>query len=199
MEIEIVGVKFFERDGAMLVADQNGTAAKAAEPADDGIGIGNAATEEKKLRLRRREREGEFVIEAAIGVADHLVFINNEERGAVALDEAVLLGFEGGDEDGGAEIFGEIAGGDADIPAARAPFGELVIGEGARWDGVDGLTTIFTGFGPKFEDERLARAGGSLHDDVLAGAQRGDGLLLPEVGNGDLVQGGKVGELSGRR
>ena len=199
VEIEIVGVEFLQRDGADVVADENGVAAKAVEPSDDGIGIGDAAAEEQKLGLGRREGEGEFVIQAAVGVADHLVFVHDEEGGAVALDEAVFLGFERGDEDGGVEIFGEVAGGDADIPAASAPFGEFVIGEGAGGDGVDGLAAIFAAVGPKLEDQGLARAGGGLDDDVLAGTQRGDGLLLPEVGNGDLIQGGEVGELSGER
>ena len=199
VEIEVVGVKFFERDGTMFVPDKNGATAEASEPFNDGIGIGNAATKEEKLGLGRGEGESEFVVKAAVGVADHLVFVNDEEGGAVALDEAIFLSFEGGDEDGGVEIFGEVAGGDADVPAASAPLGEFVIGEGAGGDGVNRLAAIFAAVGPKLEDERLARAGGGLHDDILAGTQRGDGLLLPKVRNGDLIKRGMSCELFGER
>ena len=54
-------------------------------------------------------------------------------------------------------------------------------------------------FRPKLENQRLARAGGGLDDNVLALTQRGDGLLLPEVGDGDLIQGREIFELAGKR
>ena len=151
------------------------------------VGIGDAAAEEEKLGLGWGEGEGKFIVKPAVGVADHLVFVNNEQGGSIALDEAVFLRLQRGDENGGVEIFGEVASGDADVPAASAPLGEFVIGKGAGGDGVDGLAAIFTAIGPKLENERLARAGGRLDDDVLSIAQRADGLLLPEIGNGDQV------------
>jgi hypothetical protein len=183
----------------MFVADENRFAAKAGEPFDDVVGIGDAAAEEEELGLRRREGESEFVIEAAVGVPDHLIFIHDEEGGAIALDEAVLLGLESGYKDGGGKIFGEVAGGDADIPAAGAPFGEFVISEGAGGDGVDGLAAIFAGVGPEFKNQSFAGAGGGLDDDVFALAEGGDGLLLPKVRNGDLVESGMSCELFGER
>jgi hypothetical protein len=72
-----------------------------------------------------------------------LVFIDDEEGGAFAADEAALLRFERGDDDGGIEVLGEVASGDADVPTAGAPFGEFVIGECAGGDGVDGLAAVF--------------------------------------------------------
>ena len=54
---------------------------------------------------------------------------------------------------------------------------------------------VFPVVRPQLEDERLARARRRLHDDVLALAQRGDCLLLPEVGHHHLVQGGQSFEL----
>ena len=145
--------------------------------------------------MRRREGEGEFVVQAAIRVAYHLVFVHDEKRRTFAGDEAVLLGFKCGDDDGGAQIFREVARGDADIPATCAPLSEFVIGKGTGRHGVDGLATWFAAMRPQFEDERLARTGRRLHDDILAFAQRGHGLLLPQVRDGDLVQGGQLGEL----
>src|SRR5213078_2469232 len=101
----------------------------------------------------------------------------------------------GGDEDRRVEILREIAGGDADIPSTRAPFSELVIRLRAGRYGVNGLAVVFALVRPQLEDERLARARRRLHDDVLAPAQRGHGLLLPEVGHDHLVQGGQTFEL----
>lgn len=199
MEIEIVGLDFFERHGTMIVADKNCGAAQPMQPFDDVLRIGDAAAEEEELGVRRREGKGEFVIEAAVGVADHLIFINDEERRAIALDEAGFLGFESGDKDGRLEIFGKIARGDAHIPAARAPFREFVVGQRAGGDGVDGVAAVFAGIGPKLEDQRFARASGGLDYKVLARAQSGYGLLLPEVGNGDLVERGVIFKWFGER
>jgi hypothetical protein len=120
-------------------------------------------------------------------------------RRTVALDEAVLLGFQSRDEDWGMKIFRKVAGGDADIPTPRAPFGEFVIRERARGNGVDGLPAILTGVRPKLEDQSLASTGGRLNDDILAFTQRGDRLLLPKVRHGDLIECGKICELFGER
>ena len=54
---------------------------------------------------------------------------------------------------------------------------------------------VFTLVRPQFENQSLARAGRSLHDDVLTLAQRGHGLLLPEIGHHHLIQGGQTFEL----
>lgn len=143
------------------------------------------------MSFRRREGDGELIIQAPIGIADHLVFIHDEEGGAVALDEAVFLSLERGNKDRRIEVFGKVAGGDADVPAAGAPLGEFVVSEGARGDGVNRLATISTAVGPKLENECFPSTGGRMDDDVLALAQRGHGLLLPEVWNGDLIEGGE--------
>ena len=108
------------------------------------------------------------------------------------MDQAVLLRLEGGDEDGCGKVVGEVAGGDADVPFPGAPFGEFVVGEGAGGDGVDGLAAIAAEVGPEFEDQGFAGAGGRVDDDVLAGAEGGDGLLLPEVGDHDALERGEA-------
>ena len=184
-----------QRHGAFVVANQDGLAAEALQPFDDVLRVAHAAAEQQQLRLRRRQRHGQFVIQAAVQVAEHLVFVHHQQGGAVALDEAVLLRFQRGDQHGRAEILRQVAGGDADIPAAGAPFGELVVGQRAGGHGVDGLPAILALVGPELEDQRLAGAGGRLHDHVLALAQGADGLLLPEVGDRDLVEGGQFGQL----
>jgi hypothetical protein len=188
---EVLGEDFVEGNRADFVSDEDGIASEASEPVDDLIGIGDGTAEEEELGVGWGEGDGQFVVQAAILIGEHLVFVDDEEAGAVAVDEAVLLGFEGGDEDGGGEVVGEIAGGDTDVPAAGAPFGEFVIGEGAGGDGVDGLAAVLAVIGPEFEDEGLAGAGGGMDDDVLSCAEGDHGFLLPEVGDGDLLECGE--------
>jgi hypothetical protein len=196
--IEAVGVDFVEWDGAELVPDEESAAAEAFEPFDDVVWVGDAAAEEEELGGAGCESDGELVIETAVGVAEHLVFVDDEEGGAFALDEAMFLSFEGGDEEGCVEVMGEVAGGDADVPAAGLPFGEFIVGECAGGDGVDGLVWVAALFAPEFEDERFTGAGGSLDDDIEAVAEGGDGLLLPEVGYDDAGEAGLAIELVGQ-
>ena len=179
----------------MIVTNQDSLAAKAREPFHHVLGIGHAAAEHEQLGLRRRQGDGEFVIKAAVRVTEHLILVDDEQHRAVALYEAVLLSFERGDDYGRTEIFSQVAGGDADIPAARTPFSEFVVRECAGGNGVNSLTAIFALLGPQLKDECLAGAGRGLDDHVLAGTQSRYCLLLPKVRDGDLVQGGGCGEL----
>ena len=186
--VQAVAVDLLQWHGPFPMSDEHGTPAEAREPFHDVFGVGHAAAEQEELRLRRRERDGQLVVQAAIGVPDHLILVDHEQRGAVAADEPVLLRLQRGDDDGGFEILGEVSRGDADVPTTRAPFGELVIGQRAGGDGVDGLAAVLAVVRPQLKHEGLARAGGSMDDDVLSIAQRGHGLLLPEVRHGHLVQ-----------
>ena len=188
--VQAVAIDLLQRHGPFLMPDEHGAPAEAREPFHDVIGIGHAAAEQEQLRLRRCECDGQLVVQAPVGIADHLILVDHEQRGTVAADETVLLRLQRGDDDGGFEIFGEVARGDPDVPTARAPFGELVIGQRARGHGVDGLAAILAVVRPQFKDQRLTRASGGMDDDVLSVAQCGHGLLLPEVRHGHLVQSG---------
>ena len=106
------------------MGDEDGVAADAAEPLGHVMGIGNAAAEEEELRLWRGEGHGELVIYTAHRVGEHLVLVHHEEAGAFAAQEAAFLSLKGGDHHAGIEAEGEIAGGDADVPAATAPLGD---------------------------------------------------------------------------
>jgi len=173
---------FLLGDGAVGVVDEDGVAANAAEPLDGFIGVGDAAAEEEKLGGGFGEGEDEFVVHAADGVAEHLVFVHDEEVGAFGAEEAAFLGFEGGDDDGGVEVVGDVAGGDADVPAGGAPFVEFVVGEGAGGDGEDGVAAAAL-LHEELEDEGFAGAGGSVDDDIPPRLEMTHRLLLPEVGN----------------
>ena len=130
---------------------------------------------------RRRERERQLVMHAAHRIGDHLIFVDDEKLRPVAPQKTRALSFQGGDENLRAEIQRQIAGRDADIPAARAPFREFVIGQRARRHRENGLP--FQRRIKQLEDVGLPRTGRRLDDDVFPIAQRPDGLLLPEIGD----------------
>ncbi len=139
------------------------------------------------------ECEGEFVVQTAAGVGEHLVFVDDESARSIAGEDPFALGLEGGDEDGRAGVFRDVAGGDPDVPAAAAPFGPFVVGEGAGGNRVDSLATASGGsrVDVEFEDAGFARPGGGVNENVVTGGERADGPLLPEIGNveGDLETG----------
>jgi len=149
--------------------------------------------------LGRREGNGQLVIEPPIQVTHHLVFVHDQQGRAVALNQAVFLGFQSGDQGRRAEVFGEVSGGNSNIPAPGTPFGQFVVRQGPGGYGVNSLATVPTLVGPKFENEGFTRPRRGLDYDILACTQGTDGLLLPQVGYGDLVEGGQVGELEGAR
>ena len=102
----------------------------------------------------------------------------------------MFLGFQRGHQHRGVEVLGQVAGGDADVPATGPPLRQFVIGQGAGGHGVDRLTPGLALIGPQFEDQGLAGPGGGLDDDILAFPQGGDGGLLPQVGHGDSAEDG---------
>jgi hypothetical protein len=176
--------EFIERNGALGHVDEFHTAAEAVQPGGDLGGVAHAAAEEEKLSGRRREGERHLIIEPAHGVGEHLVFVEDEESRGVAREDALALGLEGGDQDGGVKIFRQISGGDADIHAEGLPLAPFVVGEGAGGDRVDGLAEAggFGGCEKEFEDAGLPGSGGGVDDDVGSGFEMANGLLLPEVG-----------------
>ena len=143
------------------------------------------------------QSQGQFVIQAPIQVAQHLIFIDDEQSRTDALDEPALLRLQSRHHDGRRQILRQIAGGDAHVPSSRAPLGQLVIGQGASGDGIDGLTAVAALVGPQFKDQSLARAGRRLHDNIFAFTQSSDGLLLPKVWNGHAIERRKGFQLFG--
>ena len=117
-----------------------------------------------------------------------MVLVDDEQGRSIASDKPVFLCFEGGDKNRGIQVLGQVAGGDADVPAPGSPFSQFVIGQRPRGYCVNSLTPIFAKLGPQFEDERLAGACGRMDDHVLARSQCRHGLLLPQVGDNDLMQ-----------
>ncbi len=179
MVAQAVDVDLFQGDGAKIGADEDGISSQAPEPLYEILGIGDAAAEEKQLGLGPGERHAQLVVETTIGVGEHLVFVDDQQSRSFSPEQAVLLGFECCDQNRGVQIFGEVAGGDAGIPAARAPLGQLVVRKGTSRDGVNGLAAIFALVGPKLENECFTGAGRCLDNNVFAGAESGDGFLLP--------------------
>ena len=77
---------FLQRHRALLVADDNRLAAETVEPLDDMVRVFDTAAEKKKLGVLGSQGEGQFVIQAAVAIADHLVFIDHHQLGTVALE-----------------------------------------------------------------------------------------------------------------
>ena len=116
---------------------------------------------------------------AANRIGNHLVFVDHQKPRTVPPQKTGALRFQRRHENFRIEIQRQIARGDADIPAPRAPFRQLVIGQRARRHGKDRLP--FQRRIEQLEDEGLARTGRRLDDDILPVAERADGFLLPEI------------------
>ena len=159
----------------------------------------HAAAEQKQLRVRRRQRQGEFVIQPAIRITEHLVFIHHQQGRAIAADQTVLLRLQRRHENRRVEILRKVAGGDAHIPTAARAIPRVCRWPTRGWERCKWPGRDFCRIRPEFENQGFARPGGRVHDHILALAQARDGLLLPEVGNGDLVEGGVGGQLFGER
>jgi hypothetical protein len=76
---------------------------------------------------------------------------------------------------------------DADFPSLRFPLRAFVIGKGAGRDGVDGLAAQAAV--EQLENEGLACASGRVHDYVLPRSERAHSLLLPQIGERQLLKG----------
>ena len=166
-----------------------GIPAQALKPGDNMLGVGHAAAEHQELRLGRRHGDGQLVVETAIGVAEHLVLVDHQKPWAITVNEAVFLRLKRSNDDRRVEVFRKVTRGDTNIPAARAPLGELVVGQGASRHGVNGLTGVSALIRPKLKNERFACAGCRVNDDIVAGSQVLNRLLLPQIWNDELIQG----------
>ena len=186
-DVHLVGQRveqgFLHGHGAFGVGDEFHVAAQPPQPRGHVAGVAHAAAQQQELRAGRREREREFVIGAPVRVAEHLVFVDDEQARAASAQQRAALGFERGDDHAGLGAFVDIARADAHVPAGGAPFGELVVGQRAGGHGEDGLT-LERGI-EQLEDVRLARAGrarGRRHRVPRAGRRP---PLLPQIGDAE--------------
>ena len=192
--------RFFERHRTVFRHDDLGFAPETAQPGDDVVRIRHGAAEQEQTRVRRGERDGGLVVRAACVVGDHLVFVDDEQRGPLAAHEALELRLQRGDDDRRIDILRDVAGGDADMPLRVLPFGVFVIREGSRGHGVDGLAAEMTPLMQQLKDVRLPRAGGRADDDIGARTQQIHRLVLPGIGELELVDVGEHGaRAKGRR
>ena len=210
---EIVDLDLLERDGPGRGADDGDLAAEAGQPSGDVVGIGHGAGEEEQLHRGGQGGEHALVVVAPRGIAEPLVFVDHEQVGKARgggfgkalvpgggsrAEEGALGGLEGGDDGRGVEVDGEVAGADADAPAAGAPLGEFVVGEGAGGHGEDGAAGEVVLLDETFEDVGFARAGGGVDDHIPAGSQRVHGVSLPGIGQHERLQTDELAETHGR-
>ena len=173
-----------ERDRAGVLLDQRDLAAAAAEPFGHGLGVGDAAAEEQELGGGWGDGQDGFVGRPATGVGQHLVLIDHQQVRVAAFEEPMALCLQGRHDDRGAEVGADVPGRDAHVPAEGEPFGPLVVGQGPGRHRVDRLAAVAAA-DEQFEDVGLAGARRGLDDDVLALPEGAEGVLLPEVGEGE--------------
>lgn len=89
------------------------------------------------------------------------------------------------------DVFRDVSGGDADVPFGVLPLGVFVIGEGAGGHGIDSLAQVLVmaGLMKQLEDVGFSGSSGGTDNDVGASPQMVDGLVLPEVGELEGVEG----------
>ena len=99
MITQAVGMDLFLRDGAPVVANQDGFPAESLQPFDHILRVVHAAAEQQQLRLRGGQGNGQLIVQATVKVAEHLVFIHHQQSGAVPPDQTVLLRLQRGHHD----------------------------------------------------------------------------------------------------
>ena len=112
-------------------------------------------------------------------VAEHLVFVDDEQARTLLAQEIAALGFQRCDDHARVRALDDVARADADIPTDGAPLGKFVIRQRPgrhREHRLSAQRRV-----EQFENVRLARAGRCVDDHVAPVTQRRDGLLLPEI------------------
>lgn len=171
MHVEIVRIDFLQRNRTLLVPDEHGFATQSIQPFHDILRVRHATAQEEQLGRRRSQRDGQFVVQPTIGIAEHLIFIHHQKRRAIPFNQASFLRLQRGDEDGRIEILRQISGGDSNIPTARPPFGQFVIGQSPGGHGINRLPMVSPLIRPQLEDERLARSRWGMDHHILLLAQ----------------------------
>ena len=87
--VEHAGVNFLKRHRPFIVPNPLGITAKSLK-GDHVLGIGHAAAEHEQLGLGQRHRDRQLVVQATVGIAEHLVFVDDQQLGAVAIDQSVF-------------------------------------------------------------------------------------------------------------
>src|SRR5688572_28239642 len=97
------------------------------KPFNDVLRVGDASAQHQQLGMRRSHRNRDLIIQPTVFVPEHLVFIDDEKTWPLTTNQSPLLGLEGGDDNRRVEVLREIACGDTNVPASRAPLGQLII------------------------------------------------------------------------
>jgi len=192
---QVFQVRFLQRHGAFAMLDQLGLPPETLQPGGDILRIGDAAAHKEELGAWWGEGDGQFVTHPAHGIADELIFIDDQKRRPFAAEKFGFLGFQRGDDNAGIEMARDVSGANADFPAFRGPFGEFVVGQRACRDGINRLPAIFPLVRPELEDQGFSGARRGVDDHVLSVSQSGDRLLLPEIGNRYQIERGMICEM----
>ena len=207
---QLIDLHLLQFHRALAVLDDRRVAAEPLQPGRYVVGIGHGAGEQEQLHLARGKPQHALVVVAAVRIRDPMIFVDDEQfEGRESGLRAGLGGnlaarwrpgpvrasgihcpghhealhrLEGRHHDRRLRVDAEIAGHDAHVPVAGAPFGELVVGQRARGHREERAPRKARLLGPTFENVGLAGARRRVDDHVLARAQRGQCQRLPPVG-----------------
>ncbi len=92
------------RDRPLIVPNEKRVASDPAQPFDHVLRIVHTPAEQKQLRLRRGESEGQLVVHAPDRIGDELIFIDDEQARTLPPEKTGALRLEGGDNNLGVEV-----------------------------------------------------------------------------------------------
>lgn len=182
-------IDLFQRNRTLAVLHEQRVASQAAQPRDKILGIGDAPAQEQELGAARRQRDRELVSRTTARIPNHLVFIDHEQCGSFTAEQFAFLRLERRHHHPRIEPECQVACREADIPAARAPFRELVIRQRAGWHGEDRLSAECRL--EQLENKCLPRASRRIDHHVAPFAQGVHSILLPEIRKDESLEGGQ--------
>ncbi len=117
-----------------------------------------------------------------------MILIHHQQIGGITGEEPLLLCLKGGDDNGGAEVLRQVSGCDSHVPPPSSPLRHFVIGEGAGRDGVDRPPLGAAVMTPTLKNECFSRARRGAHNDIMSLAKVLDRVVLPEIGDQELIE-----------
>ena len=164
------------------------------QPVRHILRIGHRAAQHEQSAAGWRQRNRSFIVTAPGGVSDHLILIDDQQRGSIAAHQALQLRLQGRYHDRRTDILRDVAGRNAHIPAGVLPLGILVIGQGACRHRVDRLTSQIPRLVQQLEDVGFSGPGRSTDDHIRPFAQPLNRLMLPSVWKFELIEGAEHGK-----
>ena len=198
---QVVGIDLFKRDRPLAVLNDLRLPPQPHQPGSDILRIRNIAAEQEHLRVEAQRKEQPLVMITPVRIGQPLVLVDHQKLEGCARPgsharprlrharlEKALHSLERRDNDRRVRRDRHIPGGDPDLPAARPPFGELVVRQRPGWHRVKRAPRKVGLLNPPLKDIRLSGTGGRVNDHVLPSFESLDRLRLPTIGKHQPLQ-----------